>query len=95
MSSNAARAATGTESLAAGAEAKARDLSSVALDQLFARIDDIGDAVSNLSKDAASLARSEADTFLDALVEELSLHPMRSLAIAVGLGVTAGLYLRR
>ena len=89
------RAVAGTGSLAADAEAKARDLSSAAADQLRARIDDLTDALSDLSQDAAALAKTQADTLMDELVEELSVHPLRSLAIAISLGVTAGLYLRK
>ncbi len=95
LPSAAARALTDTRALAANAEAKARDLPLAARDKLFARFDDLGDSFSSLSQDVAALAKNEADSVMDGLIEELHFHPLRTLAIAVGLGVTAGLYLRK
>jgi hypothetical protein len=65
------------------------------MDQLFEKIDVIGDSLSALTRDAASLARTRADTAIDDLADEFSAHPLRSLLIAVGIGVTAGLYIRK
>jgi uncharacterized protein YoxC len=95
VSGNVSRALADGRGLAANAESRARDVSAVAIDQLFARIDDLGESFASLSQDAAALARDRADTVIDELSEELKLHPIRSLAIAVGLGMTAGLYLRK
>jgi ElaB/YqjD/DUF883 family membrane-anchored ribosome-binding protein len=95
MSVSAARAFGNASDMTADAEAKARDLSLAAIDQLFARLDDLGDALAAVSQDAASLARTRTDRVLVHLVDELKEHPVRSLAIAVGIGMTAGLYARR
>ncbi len=81
--------------VAADAKGRARDVSSAAIDQLLASIDNLGAALAAMSEEAGSLAKAEADSIVDQIVAELKRHPVRSLAIAVGIGAAAGLFARR